>query len=45
MQTLFVFGSFVIAALFMLFVKRSSDIHIQPGQKATMAFWLFPFLY
>ena len=45
MQTIFVFGSFVIAALFMLFVKRSSDIHIQPGQKATMAFWLFPFLY
>ncbi len=45
MQTVFVFGSFVIAALFMLFVKRNSDMHIQPGQKATLAFWLFPFLY
>ena len=44
-QTLFVFGSFFIAAILMLYVKRSNDIHIQPGQKQTLAYWIFPFLY
>ena len=44
-QTLYVFGTFFACALFMLLVKRSSDIHIQPGQKATSSFWLFPIIY
>ena len=29
----------------MLMVKRSSDIHLQPGQKGTSSFWLFPIIY
>jgi tetratricopeptide (TPR) repeat protein len=44
-QTLYVFGTFFACALLMLLVKRSSDIHIQPGQKATSSFWLFPIIY
>ena len=44
-QTLYVFGAFFIAAVLMLWVKRNSDMVIQPGQKATTSYWLFPFVY
>lgn len=44
-HTLYIFGSFFICALLMLMVKRNSDIHILPGQKATTSYWLFPFVY
>lgn len=44
-QALYIFGSFFICALLMLMVKRNSDIHILPGQKATTSYWLFPFVY
>jgi tetratricopeptide (TPR) repeat protein len=44
-QTLYIFGTFFACALFMLMVKRNSDMHIQPGQKATTSYWLFPFVY
>ena len=45
MQTVFVLGSFFIGALLMLYVKRNNDIHLQPGQKPTFAYWIFPFIY
>ncbi|MBI3521262.1 MAG: tetratricopeptide repeat protein, partial [Bacteroidetes bacterium] len=44
-QSLYVFGTFFACAVFMLLVKRNSDMHIQPGQKATSSFWLFPIVY
>lgn len=44
-QALYVFGTFFACALFMLMVKRNSDIHILPGQKPTTSYWLFPFVY
>ena len=44
-QALSLFGIFFACALFMLLVKRNSDMHIQPGQKATTSYWIFPFVY
>lgn len=44
-QAMYIFGSFFICALLMLMVKRNSDMHIMPGQKATTSYWLFPFVY
>ncbi len=44
-QSLYLFGTFFACALLMLMVKRNSDIHILPGQKATTSYWLFPFVY
>lgn len=44
-QALYLFGAFFICAFLMLMVKRSSDMHIQPGQKATSSYWLFPIVY
>ncbi|MDF2450370.1 MAG: bacteriophage receptor, outer rane subunit [Bacteroidota bacterium] len=44
-QTLYIFGAFFICAILMLMVKRNSDMHILPGQKATTSYWLFPFVY
>ncbi|MBP8033259.1 MAG: glycosyltransferase family 39 protein, partial [Bacteroidia bacterium] len=44
-QAVYVFGAFFICAILMLMVKRNSDMHIQPGQKATTSYWLFPFVY
>lgn len=44
-QTLYVCAAFFICAVLMLMVKRSSDMHIQPGQKATSSYWLFPIVY
>jgi tetratricopeptide (TPR) repeat protein len=44
-QSLYVFGTFFICALLMLMVKRSSDVHMLPGQKGTSSFWLFPIIY
>ncbi len=44
-QALSLFGIFFACALLMLLVKRNSDMHIQPGQKATTSYWIFPFVY
>lgn len=44
-QALYLFAAFFICAFLMLMVKRSSDMHIQPGQKATSSYWLFPIVY
>ena len=44
-QALSLFGIFFVSALLMLLVKRNSDMHIQPGQKATQSYWIFPFVY
>jgi tetratricopeptide (TPR) repeat protein len=44
-QALYLFAAFFICAVLMLMVKRSSDMHIQPGQKATSSYWLFPIVY
>ncbi len=40
-----IFGSFMLCAFLMLYLKRDYDIHFRPGQKAMTSFWLFPFIY
>lgn len=44
-QALYIVGTFVACAIFMLYIKRNFDMHARPGAKNINSFWLFPFVY
>ena len=44
-QFTYVFITFFVCALLMLYLKRNFDVHAKPGQKADTSFWIFPFIY
>lgn len=44
-QTIFIGLTFVVCAFFMLYLKRSFDMHAPPGAKPIKSFWVFPFIF
>ncbi|MDP3555857.1 MAG: tetratricopeptide repeat protein [Bacteroidota bacterium] len=44
-QTIFIGLTFVVCAYFMLYLKRSFDMHALPGAKPIKSFWVFPFIF
>ncbi|MBL7910357.1 MAG: tetratricopeptide repeat protein [Bacteroidia bacterium] len=44
-QTIFIGLTFVACAFFMLYLKRSFDMHALPGAKPIKSFWVFPFIF
>lgn len=44
-EAFYVGAAFAISAFMMLYLKRSFDVHAQPGAKPIRSFWLFPFIY
>jgi tetratricopeptide (TPR) repeat protein len=44
-QFTYIFITFFVCALLMLYLKRNFDVHAKPGQKADTSFWIFPFIY
>lgn len=44
-QTILIGLTFVVCAFFMLYLKRSFDMHALPGAKPIKSFWVFPFIF